>query len=59
MPVLSSVSGKVYHSESTEETIEQAFHYAKIKGLCKPGDSVVALHKIGAASVIKIMQVQQ
>ncbi|XP_061945916.1 pyruvate kinase, cytosolic isozyme-like [Populus nigra] len=59
IPVLSSVSGKVYHSESTEETIEQAFHYAKIKGLCKPGDSVVALHKIGAASVIKILQVQQ
>ncbi|KAJ6434049.1 hypothetical protein OIU84_017710 [Salix udensis] len=59
MPVLSSVSGKFYHSESTEETIEQAFHHAKMKGLCKPGDSVVALHKIGAASVIKILQVQQ
>ncbi|KAJ6757546.1 PYRUVATE KINASE [Salix koriyanagi] len=59
MPVLSSLSGKFYHSESTEETIEQAFHHAKMKGLCKPGDSVVALHKIGAASVIKILQVQQ
>ncbi|KAG6737500.1 hypothetical protein POTOM_059026 [Populus tomentosa] len=58
MPVLTSVSGKVHHSESTEETIEMAFQYAKMKGLCKPGDSVVALHKIGTASVIKILRAQ-
>jgi pyruvate kinase len=58
MPVMTSISGKVYHSESAEETIEMAFQYAKMKGLCKPGDSVVALHKIGTASVIKILRVQ-
>ncbi|KAF2297636.1 hypothetical protein GH714_001808 [Hevea brasiliensis] len=54
VPVLSSGSAGASHSESTEETIEQALQYAKEKGFCKPGDSIVVLHKIDIASVIKI-----
>ncbi|KAJ9131927.1 hypothetical protein P3X46_034828 [Hevea brasiliensis] len=54
VPVLSSGSAGASHSESTEETIEQALQYAKEKGFCNPGDSIVVLHKIDIASVIKI-----
>ncbi|KDP20274.1 hypothetical protein JCGZ_06860 [Jatropha curcas] len=58
VPVLSSGSIKASHSESTEETIVHALQYAKEKGLCRPGDSIVALHKIDTAAVIKILFVQ-
>ncbi|XP_010427375.1 PREDICTED: pyruvate kinase, cytosolic isozyme-like isoform X2 [Camelina sativa] len=43
---------------STEETIRFAIGYAKTKGICKTGDSVVALHKIDGSSVVKIMSVE-
>lgn len=58
VPVLSSGSAGASDSEFTEETIEHALEYAKDKGFCKPGDSVVILHKIDVASVIKILLVQ-
>ena len=51
IPVLSSGSAKASYTESTEETTKLALQYAKATGLCKPGDSVVALHP----SVIKIL----
>ncbi|XVF06546.1 hypothetical protein REPUB_Repub06bG0058400 [Reevesia pubescens] len=53
IPVLSSGSVKASYTESTEETTKFALQFAKEKGLCKPGDSVVALHP----SVIKILTV--
>ncbi|XP_010516170.1 PREDICTED: pyruvate kinase, cytosolic isozyme-like isoform X2 [Camelina sativa] len=43
---------------STEETIRFAIGYAKTKGICKTGDSIVALHKIDGSSVVKIMSVE-
>ncbi|EEF36945.1 pyruvate kinase, cytosolic isozyme [Ricinus communis] len=58
VPVLSSGSIRASHSESTDETVEHALQYAKMKGFCKQGDSVVVLHKIDTASVIKILLVQ-
>ena len=47
-------SARATDSESTEEILEAALKKAMEKGLCQPGDSIVALHRIGAASVIKI-----
>jgi len=35
-----------------------ALQHAKVKGLCKEGDAVVVLHRVGAASIIKIVNVK-
>lgn len=58
VPVLCSGSAKASDSESTEEALEFSLQYAKTKEMCKPGDSVVALHRVGTASVIKILTVK-
>ncbi|WCJ43681.1 Pyruvate kinase family protein [Euphorbia peplus] len=57
VPVLTSGSVRASHTESTEESIEHALEYAKLKGFCKAGDTIVALHKIDTASVIKVLYV--
>ncbi|KAI7752243.1 hypothetical protein M8C21_023164 [Ambrosia artemisiifolia] len=58
VPVLIAGSARASHDESTEEAIEFALQHAKDKGLCKNGDSVVALHRVGTASIIKIVTVK-
>ncbi|XP_029124928.1 pyruvate kinase, cytosolic isozyme isoform X1 [Cajanus cajan] len=57
IPVLGTGSCGASQSESTEETIEFALAYAKKTELCKLGDSVVALHRVESATVIKILDV--
>ncbi|RRT79046.1 hypothetical protein B296_00026098, partial [Ensete ventricosum] len=54
VPLLAEGSAKATDSESTEMILEAALRSAVEKRLCKPGDAVVALHRIGVASVIKI-----
>ncbi|CAN6250667.1 unnamed protein product [Urochloa humidicola] len=54
IPLLAEGSAKATDSESTEVILEAALKSAVQKQLCKPGDAVVALHRIGVASVIKI-----
>ncbi|RWW15117.1 hypothetical protein GW17_00021061 [Ensete ventricosum] len=58
IPVLSCATAKSSDTESTDEAIEFAIQHAKASGLCKPGESVVALHRVGVASVIKILTVR-
>ncbi|KAL5719358.1 pyruvate kinase [Ranunculus cassubicifolius] len=58
VPVLSEGSAKASHTEATEEALVFALEHAKEKGFCKVGDSVVALHRIGASSVIKLLAVK-
>nr|DAD30184.1 TPA_asm: hypothetical protein HUJ06_031652 [Nelumbo nucifera] len=58
VPVLKAGSAKASHTEATEEALEFALQHGKEKGLCKPGDAVVALHRVGTASVIKILTVK-
>ncbi|KAK1280498.1 hypothetical protein QJS04_geneDACA015144 [Acorus gramineus] len=58
VPVLSAASVKASHSDSTDEAVEFALQHAKKNGLCKSGDSIVALHKVGVSSVIKILTVK-
>ncbi|XP_061362822.1 probable pyruvate kinase, cytosolic isozyme [Gastrolobium bilobum] len=57
IPVLGTGSCGASQSESTEETIEFALQYAKKNELCKPGDSIVALHRVESATLIKILDV--
>ncbi|KAG1371442.1 pyruvate kinase, cytosolic isozyme [Cocos nucifera] len=59
IPVLSAATAKASDTESTEEALEFAIQHAKNMSLCKAGESVVALHRIGIASVIKILTVKQ
>ncbi|KAK1559227.1 hypothetical protein Q3G72_012131 [Acer saccharum] len=54
IPILGEGSAKATDAESTEVILEAAMKSATEKGLCQPGDAAVALHRIGAASVIKI-----
>ncbi|CAI9097113.1 OLC1v1033438C1 [Oldenlandia corymbosa var. corymbosa] len=58
IPILAEGSAKATDSESTEVILEAALKSATKKGMCQPGDAVVALHRIGAASVIKICLVK-
>lgn len=57
IPLLSAGSAKSSDSESTEHALEFSIQHAKDKGLCISGDSIVALHRVGTASVIKLMTV--
>ncbi|KAJ6986414.1 pyruvate kinase [Populus alba x Populus x berolinensis] len=58
IPLLAEGSAKATDAESTEVILEAALKSATKRGLCKLGDAVVALHRIGAASVIKICLVK-
>ncbi|KAK4608181.1 hypothetical protein RGQ29_001830 [Quercus rubra] len=58
IPVLSAGSARASDAETTEEALEFAIQFAKEKGLCKNGDSVVALHKLDNASIIKILTIK-
>ncbi|KAG6397228.1 hypothetical protein SASPL_143394 [Salvia splendens] len=58
VPILCAGSARASHEESTEEALEFSLQHAKTKGLCKAGDAVVALHRIGTASIIKIVTVK-
>ncbi|PKI71543.1 pyruvate kinase, cytosolic isozyme-like [Punica granatum] len=58
VPVLCGGSSRASNEETTEQALEFATQYAKTKGLCKSGDAVVALHRVGMASVIKIVTVK-
>ncbi|XP_028761213.1 pyruvate kinase, cytosolic isozyme-like [Neltuma alba] len=57
VPVLSTGSAGASQTESTQGTIEFALEYAKTHQLCRPGDSVVALHRVDSGTVIKILDV--
>ncbi|KAJ6828586.1 pyruvate kinase, cytosolic isozyme [Iris pallida] len=54
IPLLAEGSAKATDSESTEEILQAALKCGVARQLCKQGDAVVVLHRIGAASVIKI-----
>jgi len=58
IPILAEGSAKATDTESTEDILEAALRKAVQRGLCKPGDAVVVLHRIGIASVIKICVVK-
>lgn len=57
VPLLSSGCIRASHSESTEETVQSAIQHAKGKGLCKPGDSIVALYRVMNTDVFNILPV--
>lgn len=58
VPLLAEGSAKATDTESTDVILQAALNAAVQRRLCKPGDAIVALHRIGAASVIKICVVK-
>jgi pyruvate kinase len=58
LPILAEGSARSTDSESTDAILNAAIKYALRRKLVLGGDSIVALHRIGVASVIKIMNVK-
>ncbi|KAL5070913.1 hypothetical protein RYX36_021800 [Vicia faba] len=58
IPILSAASVRASHAEKTEDAIEFALQCANTKGLCVNGDSVVVLHRVFTASIIKVLTVK-
>ncbi|CAL9150684.1 unnamed protein product, partial [Musa hybrid cultivar] len=58
IPVLSGGMTKATHPETIEEALEFAMQHAKAAGLCEQGDAVVALHRMGSASVFKLLTIK-
>ena len=46
-------------SESTDDILNAAIGHALKRRLCLVGDSIVALHRIGVASLIKVVEVKE
>ena len=45
-------------SDTTDEILHAALDHAKAMGYCNRGDTIVALHRIGNASVIKLIDIK-
>jgi hypothetical protein len=50
VPILAEGSARASDSDTTDEILHAALEHAKDMKLCRPGDCVVALHRIGNAS---------
>jgi len=57
IPLLAEGSARATDTDTTDEILSAAVSYAKVAGYCEKGDAIVALHRIGNASVIKILNV--
>lgn len=58
IPVLAEGSARATDSDTTDEILAAAIEHAKRNRLVAKGDSIVALHRIGNASVIKIVDIK-
>jgi pyruvate kinase len=58
IPMLIAATSKASDTEATEEAISFAIDHAKKLGLCKAGDSVVAVHRLSASSLVRILTVE-
>ena len=58
LPLLAEGSARATDSDTTDEILAAATEHAKEMGYCARGDCVVALHRIGNASVIKVVDIK-
>jgi pyruvate kinase len=54
---LAEGSARATDTDTTDEILSAAIEHAKQAGYCQPGECIVALHRIGNASVIKIVNI--
>ena len=58
IPLLAEGSARATDTDTTDEILQAAIEHAKDMRYCQRGDSIVALHRIGNASVIKIVEIK-
>lgn len=58
VPILAEGSARASDSDTTDEILSAALQHAKEMKYCAVGDTVVALHRIGNASVIKLVDIK-
>eukprot|EP00199_Chlamydomonas_sp_CCMP681_P000739 CAMPEP_0119102966 /NCGR_PEP_ID=MMETSP1180-20130426/1536_1 /TAXON_ID=3052 ORGANISM="Chlamydomonas cf sp, Strain CCMP681" /NCGR_SAMPLE_ID=MMETSP1180 /ASSEMBLY_ACC=CAM_ASM_000741 /LENGTH=508 /DNA_ID=CAMNT_0007087361 /DNA_START=104 /DNA_END=1630 /DNA_ORIENTATION=- len=58
IPLLAEGSARATDTDTTDEILAAAIEHAKRMRYCARGDSIVALHRIGNASVIKIVDIK-
>ncbi|KAG1669401.1 hypothetical protein FOA52_004052 [Chlamydomonas sp. UWO 241] len=58
IPLLAEGSARATDTDTTDEVLAAAIEHAKAMRYCAKGDSIVALHRIGNASVIKIVDIK-
>lgn len=58
LPLLAEGSARASDTDTTDEILAASITYSKAAGYCAKGQKVIALHRIGSASVIKIMTVE-
>jgi pyruvate kinase len=58
VPLLAEGSGRASDTDTTDDILASAIEYAKMQNYLTGGDTVVALHRIGNASVIKLIDVK-
>ncbi len=58
LPLLAEGSARATDSDTTDDILAVAIEHAKAMRYCAKGDSIVALHRIGNASVIKIVDIK-
>ena len=57
IPLLAEGSARATDTDTTDEILHAAIDHAKAAGYCASGECIVALHRIGNASVIKIVNI--
>lgn len=58
IPVLAEGSARASDTDTTDDILSAAIEYGKAQNYAAAGDCVVALHRIGNASVIKIIDIK-
>ncbi|GBG66873.1 hypothetical protein CBR_g72629 [Chara braunii] len=58
IPLLAEGAARATDTDTTDEILNAALQWSKNRGLIKPGDCIVALHRIGVAAVIKIVDIK-
>ncbi|KIZ06088.1 pyruvate kinase [Monoraphidium neglectum] len=58
LPLLAEGSARATDTDTTDEILAAAIEHAKRLRYCAKGDCIVALHRIGNASVIKIVDIK-
>ncbi|KAL6784720.1 PYK1 [Auxenochlorella protothecoides x Auxenochlorella symbiontica] len=58
LPILAEGSARASDSDTTDELLHAALDHARDSRYCARGDTVVAMHRIGNASVIKLVDIK-
>ena len=59
IPILATGSARASDADTTDEILHAALDHARSAGFCAAGDCVVALHRIGNASVLKLCDIKE